>query len=298
MFAPTKTWRRWHRKISVNQRRYALVSALAASAIPALVLARGHRIEGISEVPLIVDNKAVDSIDKTSKALALLKGLNAFEDVSKVKDSKKLRSGKGKLRNRRYVQRRGPLIVYNEKSPLTKAFRNLSGVELASVSRLNLLQLAPGGHLGRFVIWTRDAFERLDSLYGTYKKSASEKSGYKLPRALLTNADVTRIINSDEVQSRLRAKIPNKRVHVRRKNPLKNLGFLIKLNPYAKTLRRKELVQQEQRAKSRAALLEAKRKGVKPAADAKKVSVSKQGRLLNKKLAKTRAASYKTLLSK
>ena len=24
MFAPTKTWRRWHRRIAVNQRRYEL----------------------------------------------------------------------------------------------------------------------------------------------------------------------------------------------------------------------------------------------------------------------------------
>mmetsp|Transcript_298 Transcript_298/g.347 ORF Transcript_298/g.347 Transcript_298/m.347 type:complete len:143 (-) Transcript_298:7-435(-) len=44
MFAPTKTWRKWHRKINLNQRRYAVCSALAASAIPALVMAPGHRI--------------------------------------------------------------------------------------------------------------------------------------------------------------------------------------------------------------------------------------------------------------
>ena len=42
MFAPTKTWRRWHRRINVNQRRYALCSALAASAIPSLVLSKGN----------------------------------------------------------------------------------------------------------------------------------------------------------------------------------------------------------------------------------------------------------------
>lgn len=41
MFAPTKTWRRWHRHINVNQRRYALCSALAGSAIPALIMAKG-----------------------------------------------------------------------------------------------------------------------------------------------------------------------------------------------------------------------------------------------------------------
>jgi len=186
MFAPTKTWRRWHRKISVNQRRYALVSSLSASAIPSLVLARGHRIESVPEVPLVVDNKTIDNINKTSQAVALLKTLHAFEDVEKVKDSRKVRRGKGKMRNRRFVQRRGPLIIYNEKTPLTKAFRNLPGIELTSVTRLNLLQLAPGGHLGRFIIWTKDAFERLDSLYGTYKKAASEKSDYRLPFSQLT----------------------------------------------------------------------------------------------------------------
>lgn len=47
MFAPSKTWRRWHRKININQKRYAVVSALAASAIPALVMARGHRIDQV-----------------------------------------------------------------------------------------------------------------------------------------------------------------------------------------------------------------------------------------------------------
>ena len=28
-------------------------------------------------------------------------------------------------------------------------------------------QLAPGGHLGRFIVWTKSAFERLDSVFGT-----------------------------------------------------------------------------------------------------------------------------------
>lgn len=31
-----------------------------------------------------------------------------------VKDSKKIRAGKGKMRNRRYVMRRGPLIIYDK----------------------------------------------------------------------------------------------------------------------------------------------------------------------------------------
>jgi large subunit ribosomal protein L4e len=84
MFAPTKIWRRWHRRINQNQRRYATVSALAASALPALVEARGHRISGLPQVPLVVDN-GLEKVSTTKKAIALLKALGAFTDVEKSK---------------------------------------------------------------------------------------------------------------------------------------------------------------------------------------------------------------------
>jgi large subunit ribosomal protein L4e len=177
MFAPTKVWRRWHVKVNQNQRRFAVVSALAASALPSLVLARGHRIEQIEEVPLVVGND-VESLKKTKEAVALLKSLNAYADVVKVTNSRKLRAGKGKMRNRRHRQRRGPLVVYNEDNGVVQAFRNLPGVELVNVTRLNLLQLAPGGHLGRFIIWTEAAFSRLDEVFGTFDKAAVLKKDY------------------------------------------------------------------------------------------------------------------------
>ena len=56
MFAPNRVWRKWHFKINKNQRRYALASAMAASALPALVMARGHRIDSVDEVPLVVSS--------------------------------------------------------------------------------------------------------------------------------------------------------------------------------------------------------------------------------------------------
>ncbi|KAG2434460.1 hypothetical protein HYH02_012290 [Chlamydomonas schloesseri] len=181
MFAPTKVWRRWHRKINVNQKRYAVVSALAASALPALVMARGHKIEQVPMVPLVLDD-AVEGVKKTSKALEILKKVGALPDVEKSKDSKALRSGKGKMRNRRYVMRKGPLVVFANDEGISKAFRNLPGVEVTSVDRLNLLQLAPGGHLGRFCIWSKSAFEKLDKVFGTATTESEQKKGYKLRR--------------------------------------------------------------------------------------------------------------------
>lgn len=231
MFAPTKIWRRWHRKISVNQRRYAVSSALAASALPSLVLARGHRIEQVPEFPLVVSD-SLNRVTRTKDAKAALTKIGAIADVEKARDSKKIRRGVGKSRNRRYTQRRGPLIVYDVSEGLDKAFRNLPGVELALVDNLSLLDLAPGGHLGRFIIWTKGAFEKLDSLFGTYEEGAKFKNGFNLPRANMSNADLARIINSDEIQSVLR---PVSSVEVTlpiKRNPLKVSAVKIALNPY------------------------------------------------------------------
>ena len=128
MFAPTKIWRRWHRKVNVNQKRYALVSAIAASGVPSLVLARGHRIDEVREVPLVVDDELC-KVNKTKDAIAFLKQFGCYADVEKVRETKKIRCGMGKLRNRRYRSRLGPMIVYgdNEES-VCLAFRNIPGV--------------------------------------------------------------------------------------------------------------------------------------------------------------------------
>ncbi|KAG2483858.1 hypothetical protein HYH03_017310 [Edaphochlamys debaryana] len=262
MFAPTKVWRRWHRKVNVNQKRYAVCSALAASALPSLVLARGHRIEQVPEVPLVLSD-AVEGVKKTSKALEILKKIGALPDVEKSKESKALRAGKGKMRNRRYVMRRGPLVVFASDEGISKAFRNLPGVEVTSVDRLNLLQLAPGGHLGRFCIWSKSAFEKLDKIFGTATTESEVKKGFKVPRSCMTNSDLTRLINSDEIQSVIRpAKSAGPKHAPLKKNPLRNLGAMLKLNPYAKVARRVEITRSAKKGAARAAKLEKIAKGI------------------------------------
>jgi len=251
MFAPTKTWRRWHRKISKGQRRFATCSALAATSVPSLVLARGHRIETVNEVPLVVSNNDLDKIAKTKNSVAFLRKSNADAYIDRVMNTSKLRAGHGKARNRRHVSRRGPLLVYaKEDTKVAQAFRNIPGIDLCHVSRLNLLQLAPGGHVGRFVIWAEDAFKQLDDLFGTFNRESKQKKGWTLPTSKMSNADLARIINSDEVQSAIRPvqKVP---FQPRKKNPLKNLGALVKLNPYALTQRRRAIISSQKSAEGR-----------------------------------------------
>ena len=264
IFAPTKTWRKWHRRINSSQKRYAVASALAASAVPALVMARGHVIDEVPEVPLVLDN-GIESAKKTSAAKEMLAAVGAMDDVEKAGASKQVRAGKGKMRNRRYTLRRGPLIVYQKNDGIEQAFRNLPGVELCCVDRLNLLQLAPGGHMGRFCVWSQAALEALDVIYG--------EDGKRIPTASMTNADLARIINSDEIQSVLNAPKEGQKTYVKKANPLRSIEALEKLDPYAAEKRRAAGEAEKSRAKNKAAVL-AKRRDARKAKKAHK----KQGK--------------------
>jgi large subunit ribosomal protein L4e len=223
-------------------------------------MARGHRVSEVPELPLVLGGENLNKLAQTKKAYELLERFGLSEDVDKAKESKSIRRGSGKQRNRRYVSRLGPLLVHaNSTAPLLKAVRNLPGVDTCYVDDLNLLQLAPGGHMGRLVIWTEEAFAKLDRLFGESLGAKAElKSGFSLARPNMANADVSRIINSDEVQKVVRAAKPRNTVTLRKKNPLKNLGVMIKLNPYAPSRIRAEIRAQEASKKAKAEKKKAK----------------------------------------
>ena len=236
MFNPTTVWRRLHRKVNLTQRRHAVASAIAASAVPSLVLARGHRVNDVPvndvpEIPLVVDSLQVS---KTKELLKILYALGCEDELTTILETKKIRPGVGKARNRKYKIKKGPLIIYDNGSVnVKKAARNIPGVEVCHVERLNLLQLCPGGHLGRFVIWTKDA-----SIFGNRTNPGVEKKGYILERPMLTNANIARIINSDDIQSVVKPMEKNKVMHDKqKKNPLTNKVKMDFLNPYKKELR-------------------------------------------------------------
>lgn len=107
---PTKVWRKWCKRVNLNQRRAAIASCVAASAQTSLVQARGHTVDQMQELPCVVDIQDVQ-VAKTKEAVALLKRLGVWDDCVKAKESKTLRAGKGKSRNRRYKMKKGPLVI-------------------------------------------------------------------------------------------------------------------------------------------------------------------------------------------
>jgi large subunit ribosomal protein L4e len=60
---------------------------------------------------------------------------------------------------------KGPLIVINEDKGVSKAARNLPGVDVTVLRNLNAELLAPGANAGRLVVWVKSAFTSLDETW-------------------------------------------------------------------------------------------------------------------------------------
>ncbi|MEM2815733.1 MAG: 50S ribosomal protein L4 [Candidatus Bathyarchaeia archaeon] len=153
------------KKISKKEKQLALLSAIAATASKEIVAARGHSVEGIPQIPLVTVDE-LEALSRTEDFEETLIKLGVYSDIYRVRESVKIRAGKGKLRGRRIKRAVGPLIVIVEDRGVVKAARNMPGVDVVKVRDLNPEHLAPGTHPGRLTIWTRGAIEVLGKLYG------------------------------------------------------------------------------------------------------------------------------------
>jgi len=153
------------RRIPKKEAHLALLSAIAATASKETVASRGHAIEDVPQIPLIVTD-SIEELTKTKEVEEALVHLGVLSDIYRARASRKIRAGKGKRRGRKMKQAVGPLIVVAENKGLVDAASNIPGVGIVTVNNLNAEILAPGGHPGRLTLWTNGAIERLDKLYG------------------------------------------------------------------------------------------------------------------------------------
>ena len=105
--------------------------------------------------------KKLEKINKTKEVIKLLENLKLKEAIEKSKN-KKVRQGKGKIRGRKYKKKRSVLFIVSRPCDLTKAAKNVAGVDISSVKNLNVELLAPGGNPGRMTIWSKAAIDELN----------------------------------------------------------------------------------------------------------------------------------------
>ena len=156
---PPKIDKVWDKKINKKERRKAIRSALTATMIKSLVVERGHIVP--DTYPFLIEKKA-ESISKTKDASELLLKLGLGSELERVSE-RKIRPGRGKMRGRRYLTKKGPLIVVAGECPLISAASNIPGIEVVEVHRLNAELLAPGANIGRLTLFTESAVDRLTS---------------------------------------------------------------------------------------------------------------------------------------
>jgi len=161
---PPVTAKKTTKKIPKKEMQLALRSALAATAQKETVAARGHIIEDIRDLPLVVADD-IQTLKKTSQVKNIFLKLGLWPDIIRVKESLKTRAGKGKRRGRRTKHAKGPLLVVAENDGILQAAHNLLGVDASTVNNLNVELLAPGTHPGRLTVWSKSAFEELDKLF-------------------------------------------------------------------------------------------------------------------------------------
>lgn len=156
------------KEVNRKERRLATASAIAATAIAELVRSRGHRIDRVPEIPLVVVDD-LESISRSSELRGALMKLGLWEDVERASD-RSPRGGKSRWRGRTRRTGSGPLIVVGEDRGVSKAARNIPGVDVVLAKDISVLHLAPGGHPGRLSIWTASA---LKGIPGTIDEVAS-----------------------------------------------------------------------------------------------------------------------------
>jgi large subunit ribosomal protein L4e len=153
------------KRIPKKEKRLALLSAIAATGSREVIASRGHPIEDVPGIPLIVTD-GLEVLKQTKEVEEALIHLGVLSDIYRVKESRKIRAGKGKHRGRKIKQAVGPLIVVVENKGISKAAKNIPGVDVVTVGNLNVEMLAPGAHPGRLTVWTDGAVEKLNELYG------------------------------------------------------------------------------------------------------------------------------------
>jgi large subunit ribosomal protein L4e len=161
MTHPPKPEHTFDEKINKKERRLAIRSAISCTANPVLVEARGHILDLVPELPLVVISD-FEKLKRTARVTEVFESLGVMPDLDKIKErTGKIRVGKGKRRGRRYKSGTSVLIVINEDKGLVKAARNIKGVDITTVENLSAELLAPGTHAGRLTIWTESALEKL-----------------------------------------------------------------------------------------------------------------------------------------
>ena len=151
MAFPPVTSKTLVKEINQKERRLALRAAIASTASDNVVRGRGHKFDDDRSLPLVVSDE-VENLSKASDAKRFLTSIGVWDDILRVRKSKRIKSGSR-------VHAVGPLVVVGEDKNARRALGNFEGLDVIRATDLSVEALAPGTHPGRLTIWSESAIK-------------------------------------------------------------------------------------------------------------------------------------------
>lgn len=160
---PPRPERIWAQKVNKKELKLARQSALAATACAECVKARGHQFDDSVTFPIVIEDALLD-VAATSEVTEVFEKIGIAYDLDRAKAGRKIRAGRGTMRNRKYRTPVSVLVVVKDderNAPIFKSASNLPGVTVEEVKTLNTSILAPGGDAGRLTVYTKSAIDAI-----------------------------------------------------------------------------------------------------------------------------------------
>lgn len=157
------------KKINKKEMKTALLSALSATSDKKIIVKKYKKIDDLSlEIPIVVESKIISL--KAKELILSLKNILGKQLFESLLKKKSIRSGKGKLRGRKYKSNAGLLVVVGKNEKL-----KTNAVEVINAENLSVVDLARGG-LGRLTLYTEEAIKDLNErTEGKIAKAGGQK---------------------------------------------------------------------------------------------------------------------------
>ncbi len=143
------------KSINKKEKRLAIKMGIASS-VDMKEVSKFHNLGKINELPLVIDVD-LSSIKKTKDAVKFLSVLGLENETDRIMD-RKIRSGKGKLRGRKYKRKLNLVIITGKGEKSSNAFLNLN-TQVKSFNELGVSDVSQAGKPGRLLIFTKSAIE-------------------------------------------------------------------------------------------------------------------------------------------
>ena len=143
----------------INRKEYAAAirAAIAGSADPALVGARHSFVQ--KQLPIVVAD-GIESVSKSKELIKALASIGLANDLERS-HSPRLRRGLKRLSRVRHF-RTSVLIVSRQAGAISRAGRNIPGVDVCTIDDLTVGKLAPGAK-PRLAVWTEGAIGAIEA---------------------------------------------------------------------------------------------------------------------------------------